>query len=53
MKPGTLDIGVSGTSMLDSRNELSTAGLSEQQLREQHFKIGAEGVSLIIQSGNI
>lgn len=44
MKPGTLDIGVSGTSMLESRNELSTAGLSEQQLRGQHFKIGGVGV---------
>lgn len=43
MKPGTLDIGVSGTSMLDSRNELSTAGLSEQQLRGQHFKTGGGG----------
>lgn len=29
--------------MLDSRNELSTAGLSEQQLRGQDFKI--RGVS--------
>lgn len=29
--------------MLDSRNELSTAGLSEQQLRGQHFKIGGGG----------